>query len=182
MKTMTRVLAVAALMAVAIFAQRPFGVMTSNAGPDPEIVAQNHVARLTRLLSLTAGQATQATTIFTSSLSGLTPLQAELRTNWQSMQDAVKNNSTGTIDSLAASIGNLTGRIAALQNKADAAFYAILTPEQQTMLDQSGGMGMGGRGGMGMGRGPGRGPGPGMGPGPGGRRGPGGPPNAPVQP
>jgi hypothetical protein len=85
-------------------------------------------------------------------------LQTSLNADWTSMQAAVQSNSTGTIDSLSASIGSLTGQITDIQNKADAAFYAILTSAQQTTLNSSGGFG-----------GPGGGPGPGGPGGPGGR-------------
>ena len=75
------------------------------------------------------------------------------------MQTAIKGNALGTIDSLAASTGTVEGQLLAIQAKADAAFYALLTAEQKTKYDS-----------MPQGRGPGgRGPGP-MGPG-----GPGGP-------
>jgi len=51
----------------------------------------------------------------------------------------VKSNATSTIDSLAAQIGTATGQIVDIQNKADAAFYAILTAAQQTTLNSTGG-------------------------------------------
>jgi hypothetical protein len=49
----------------------------------------------------------------------------------------VKSNNTATIDPLTTTIGSLTGQILDIQNKADAAFYAILTADQQTALNQS---------------------------------------------
>jgi len=39
---------------------------------------------------------------------------------------------------VAANIGLLTGQIQAIQSKANAAFYAILTADQQTKFDQIG--------------------------------------------
>jgi Spy/CpxP family protein refolding chaperone len=175
---MKKVLVLALVVSACAFAQRgrPFGVMTSDTPPDPATMVQNHVNRLTKLLNLDASQAAQATTIFTNAATAVAPLESKLNTDWQSMRAAVKN-SPGTIDQLAAEIGSLTGQIAAIQNKADAAFYAILTADQKTKLDQSGGFGGRGRGmgGPGM-MGPGM-MGPGMmGPGGGGRRG--GPPPA----
>jgi hypothetical protein len=157
MKTIFKMWAAGVLLAAAAMAQRPFGVMTSNTPPDPATIVANQVARLTTLLSLTTSQASQATTIFTNAITAITPLQTSLNTDWTSMQAAVQSDSTTTIDSLSASIGTQTGQITDIQNKADAAFYAILTSAQQSMLNSSGGFG-----------GPGPGPGPGNGAGPGG--------------
>lgn len=143
-----------------MMAQRPFGVLSSTTAPDPTTIVQNHVDRLTKLLTLTSSQVTEATTIFTASLTAVTPLQATLNTDWQSLQTAVKGNATATIDQLSTNIGALTGQITDIQNRADAAFYAILTSTQQTTLSSSGGMGGPGGGPGGFGGGPGGGPGP----------------------
>jgi Spy/CpxP family protein refolding chaperone len=157
MKTLSKAIILAALLTSAVFAQGPFGVVTSNAPPDPATMVQNQVARLTSLLSLTTAQASQATTIFTSAATAITPLQTALYGYWTSMQTAVTSNATATIDSLSASIGTATGQITDIQNKADAAFYAILTSAQQTKLNSSGGFGQGGGPGGGQ-----QGPGPHM--------------------
>jgi hypothetical protein len=154
MNALSRFLAAGALLTTAMMAQRPFGVMTSATPPDPATVVANQVARLTKLLTLSASQASQATTIFTNALTAVTPLETSLHTDWQSLQTAVKSDDTATIDSTSTNIGSLTGQITAIQNKADAAFYAILTSAQQTTLSQSGGFG--GHGGFGGPGSPGR--------------------------
>ena len=141
-------------------AQTPFGVVTSTTPPDPATMIANQVARLTSLLTLTTAQQTQATTIFTNAQAVITPLQTNIQGYWTSMQTAVKANATTTIDSLAGQIGTATGQIIDAQNKADAAFYAILTSAQQTTLNNAGGIG-----GPGFGGGPGGPGGPGGGPG-----------------
>ena len=153
MNALSRFLAAGALLTTAMMAQRPFGVMTSATPPDPATVVANQVARLTKLLTLSTSQASQATTIFTNALTAVTPLETSLHTDWQSLQTAVKSDDTATIDSTSTNIGSLTGQITAIQNKADAAFYAILTSTQQTTLGQSGGFG--GQGGFGGPGGPG---------------------------
>ena len=137
----SRLSAVTILLTSAMMAQTPFGVLTSPTAPDPATEIADHVARLTRLLTLTTAQAAQATTIFTNALAAVTPLETTLNTDYTSIETAVKSNATSTIDSLSASIGTLTGQIVDLQNKADAAFYAILTSAQQTTLNSSGGFG-----------------------------------------
>jgi hypothetical protein len=154
MNALSRFLAAGALLTTAMMAQRPFGVMTSATPPDPATVVANQVARLTKLLTLSTSQASQATTIFTNALTAVTPLETSLHTGWQSLQTAVKSDDTATIDSTSTNIGSLTGQITAIQNKAHAAFYAILTSAQQTTLSQSGGFG--GHGGFGGPGSPGR--------------------------
>jgi hypothetical protein len=147
-KKLIEVTATAVVLTGLVMAQRPFGVMTSSTPPDPATVVANQVSRLTSLLTLTTAQSAQATTIFTNALAAVTPLQTTLSGYRTSLQAAVKSNATATIDQLAASIGTTTGQITGIQNKADAAFYAILTADQQTILNASGGFG-GGRGGPG---------------------------------
>jgi hypothetical protein len=128
--------------------------------PDPATMAQHRVARLTTLLGLSTTQAGQAATIFTNAATATTPLQTDLSGFRTSIQTAVKSNATATIDQLAASIGTTIGQITAIQEKAQAAFYAILDSTQQAKLDAiggpDGGFGGPGPGGPGFGRGPGR--------------------------
>jgi Spy/CpxP family protein refolding chaperone len=109
----------------------------------------NRVSRLTTTLSLTASQAAQATSIFTSAQTSLSTLQTTLDGYRTSLQTAVKSNSTATIDSVSSAIGTTFGQITAIQNRADAAFYAILTADQQAKLTAGSGFGFGGPGGRG---------------------------------
>lgn len=155
MNTLCRLFALGTLLTATLMAQRPFGVMTSATPPDPATMVANQVARLTELLSLSTAQASQATTIFTNAATAITPLQTTLHTDWTSLQAAVKSNDTATIDSVSTGIGSLTGQITAIRNKADAAFYAILSSTQQTTLAQNGGFGPGGHAGRGGPGGPG---------------------------
>jgi hypothetical protein len=149
MKTVFTIIAVSLLLTAAVTAQTPFGVLTTPTAPDPATVVADQVARLTRLLTLTTAQAAQATTIFTNALAAVTPLETSLNADYTSVETAIKSNATSTIDSLSASIGTLTSQIVDIQNKADAAFYAILTSAQQTTLNSS--SGLGGHGGFGHG-------------------------------
>jgi hypothetical protein len=105
------------------------------------------------LLTLTTAQQTQATTIFTNAQTAISPLQTNIQGYWTSMQTAVKADATSTIDTLAGQIGTATGQIVDIQNKADAAFYAILTSAQQTTLNNAGGIGGHAFGGFGGGPG-----------------------------
>lgn len=139
MTTIARTAVLAALFTGAILAQPPFG----GAPPDPASMIQHRVERLTALLGLTTAQASQATTIFTDAQTAITPLQTTLSGYRTSMTTAVQSNATATIDQLATSIGTTLGQITALQSKADAAFYAILTSDQQAKYKVLGGGGFG---------------------------------------
>lgn len=164
MTILLRMLALSALAAT-LLAQRP----GPRAAPtlDPTTAAQNQVTRLTALLGLTSAQAAQATTIFTNSLTAVGPLQTTMRTNRQSLETAITTNALSVIEQVSANIGTLQGQITAIQSRANAAFYAILTPTQQAKVTQMGGL----EGPVGAG-----GPGPGGFPGaPGGPGGPNGP-------
>jgi Spy/CpxP family protein refolding chaperone len=143
----------AALFATVVMAQRmrPMG-NASGTPPDPTTMVARRVSRLQTLLNLTDAQAAQATTIFTNAATAESPLRTSLMTAHSALQDAIKANNTAVIDQQAATIGNLSGQITGIQAKADAAFYALLTPDQQTKYNQLGrGFGMPGRFGMGPG-------------------------------
>jgi Spy/CpxP family protein refolding chaperone len=142
MRTISQLLAGGVLLAATMAAQRPFGAGSSTPS-DPATIVTHRVDRLTKLLSLSSSQASQATTIFTNALNAATPIETNLRTDRQSLQTAVKANDTATIDSVSANIGSLTGQLLDIQNKANAAFYAILNPSQQATLDQNKGLGLG---------------------------------------
>ena len=116
---------------------------------------QTRVSRLATLLGLTDTQQSQATTIFTNAYNASQTIQTSLQTAQQSLTSAVRANSTATIDQVAANIGTLQGQLLAINAKADAAFYAILTTDQRTKYDAMP------HGGPGGGFGPG---GPGFGP------------------
>jgi len=100
--------------------------------PDPATMVQMRVAHLTALLSLTAAQQTQATTIFTNASTAAQTVHTSLQTDRDSLTTAIQANNSATIDQLAASIGTLQGQLTSINAKADAAFYAILTSTQQT--------------------------------------------------
>ena len=147
MRVLTKMLPAAALLSVSLLAQGPFGILTSGTPQDTATIVANKVQRLTSFLTLTTAQAAQATTIFTNAQNAVSPLETALGGYRTSLQAAVKSNSTAVIDNLAAQIGTAHGQITAIQNKADAAFYAILTTEQKAKLDaSSNGFGGGGRG------------------------------------
>jgi Spy/CpxP family protein refolding chaperone len=155
---MTRTLpvfsAAIALSAALAFAQGP------GTPPDPQNMAQMRVKMLAAQLSLTDSQQASAVTIYANAYTAGQTIQTSLQTNRQSISDAVKANNIGAIDQLSFTSGTLNGQLTAINAKAEAAFYAILTTEQRTKYDAlppGGGRGQGGPGGR-MGPPPGAGP------------------------
>jgi Spy/CpxP family protein refolding chaperone len=122
------------LLAAAAFAQRPAGP------PSPA----DHVARLATLLNLSAAQQAQATTIFTNEQTALAPVETQTQTAHANLSTAIKGNQSATIDTVTAQIGSYHAQISSIQSKAQAAFYALLTADQQAKYDAL--PGRGGRG------------------------------------
>lgn len=99
--------------------------------PDPAKMAQHRVAHLTTMLNLTPDQQSQATALFTNAAQAESPLMQQMRTAHESLRAAAKSNNTTAIDQAATTVGNLTAQMIAIHTKADAAFNALLTADQQ---------------------------------------------------
>ena len=125
------------LVAAAVCAQSPGTTPGQPSGtpPDPQTMIQTRVNFLATLLSLTDAQKSQALTIYTNAYTAAQALQTTMQTDRQNLTTAVKSNNTASIDQIAASIGTLDGQRLAISSKADAAFYALLTADQQTKYD-----------------------------------------------
>jgi hypothetical protein len=156
-KSMMRIASVAALTTVAMLAQGPRAGNGMHNGPggtgtttpaDPATIVARQVSFLTTLLTLSTGQVTQATGIFTTALTAVTALQTQIDTAETALAAAIKTNATATITTQATAIGNLHGQVIATHARADAAFYLLLTADQKTKLDTLGtdffGHGLGG--------------------------------------
>jgi LTXXQ motif family protein len=124
--------------------------------PTPAQIVANQVARLTKLLDLNTMQQTQATEYFTTEETALATVRTAMQTARTALQADIKSANTADIATQAKTIGGLTTTEVEARATADAAFYAILSQDQQTKYETLG------RGGFG-------------GPGPGGPGGPGGP-------
>lgn len=137
----------AALSTVMAFGQfRPMDNTGAGTAPDPATMVANKVAFLKALLTLTDAQVTQTTTIFTNEITQETTLRASIDTARTSLNTAIKSNATSSIDQYAAQIGTLTGQMTAVDAKAEAAFYALLTTDQKTKYDALATAGPGGPG------------------------------------
>jgi Spy/CpxP family protein refolding chaperone len=139
MKTCIVVLALAS----AAFAQAPPG---GPGGPH-----MNRMATMTTLLSLNSAQQATATKAFADARAAEKTVFTNMRTARTSLSAAIKKNDIGAIEQLSQQIGTYEAQMTSINSKAEAAFYATLTPEQQTKYDtlhaDRGGMGgPGGRG------------------------------------
>jgi Spy/CpxP family protein refolding chaperone len=131
----------ATILTVTVSALSLSAQTTQQQPPQPPTAAdhaQHHVERLTTLLSLSAAQQQQATTIFSNAASSEDTTHQSMRTAHESLEAAVKSNNVSSIDQIAAQIGSLTTQMVANEAKAQAAFYQILTPDQQSKLSQVG--------------------------------------------
>lgn len=138
---------------------------TAATPPTPAQHIANQVSRLTTLLTLNSSQQTQATAIWTQEETALSGVRDSMRTAHEALKTAVEANDTATIAAQATQIGELTTQEVSARATAEAAFYALLSADQQKKFKQLRG-GPRGFGGHGPG---GRGPG-----------GPSGPPAAPM--
>ncbi|MBI4893613.1 MAG: Spy/CpxP family protein refolding chaperone [Acidobacteria bacterium] len=137
------------LSAALAFGQGPGGTP-----PDPAKMIEMRVNMLANQLSLTEEQKSQATKIFTDAQTSSQTARTAMETARESLLAAIKTNNVATIDQLSRDIGAATTDLTAIEGKSQAAFYAILTPEQQTKYDSFAHRGPGGPGGPGMGPGP----------------------------
>ena len=137
----------AAAFTVALISAQTTGTGT-HMRPTPAQMVQHRVQFLTTLLSLTADQQTQATTIFTNAQTADSTVHASLKTADTARKTAIQNNDTATIEQTATTIGNLHAQTVATESKAEAAFYSILTADQKTKYNSLGTQGHS-RGGMG---------------------------------
>lgn len=97
----------------------------------------NRVNFLTGYLSLTDAQKTQATTIFDAARAASETARGQLTSARDALTAGIKAGQTDAqLDQLAAAVGTIEGQLTAIQAKAQAKFYALLTAEQKTKYDQ----------------------------------------------
>ena len=104
--------------------------------PDPAQMVQHRVDFLTRHLDLNEQQQQQATSIFTAAANAAKSLHDQMRTAHQNLQAAVEKNDSAAIEQSSNTIGNLTAQMTAAHAKADAAFYQVLNPDQQSKMKE----------------------------------------------
>jgi Spy/CpxP family protein refolding chaperone len=124
----------AGLFAALSFAQSP-QAMTARTAADPDTVIGTRVSFLAAQLNLTAVQKTRAMVIFRSAYAASRSIQSNLESSRRSLEDAVKRSDLASIDRLSVETGTLNGQLTAVESRAQAAFYAILTKSQRAKYD-----------------------------------------------
>ena len=134
---MTRFAAIAIMTGAALLAQGP-GPRGERRGtpPDPQTMIQMRISFLATALTLTEDQKTKATSIFTEAHAASQNARTSMEAARTALGTAVKSNNTAAIDQAATTIGSLLGQLTAIDSKADAAFYALLTAEQKAKFDE----------------------------------------------
>jgi LTXXQ motif family protein len=150
----TRTLASTILLAFAPFLTHA-QTATTHTPPTPTQAAANKVTRLTKLLDLSTSQQTEATGYFTTEETTLATVRTALHTAHTALEADIKTANSADIVVQAKAIGTLTTEEVQARATADAAFYAILSGDQQTKYEA-----IGPRGGFGGGPGGPGGPGP----------------------
>ena len=146
MKKFAWLFALTMLVTAALAQTTPAPPSQKRTPPTPAEMAQRRVDHLTKRLSLTAAQQAQALTIFTSAAASAATLHDNAKAAHDALQTAITSNNTAAIDQNTATIGNLAAQAANIRAKAAAAFYQILTPDQQTQFGQVMDRGRGGFG------------------------------------
>ena len=107
--------------------------------------AGNRLDYLAGYLSLTDSQKAQAKTIFDAAAAASETARGQFTAAQEALTAGVKANRTDAeLDRLAAAVGLIQGQMAAINAKAGAKFYALLTAEQKTKYDALGNRGGGG--------------------------------------
>ena len=107
--------------------------------------AGNRLDYLAGYLSLTDSQKPQAKIIFDAAATANETARGQFTAAQEALTAGVKANRTDAeLDRLAAAVGLVQGQLAAINAKASAKFYALLTPEQKTKYDALGNRGGGG--------------------------------------
>jgi Spy/CpxP family protein refolding chaperone len=115
----------------------------------PAQMAAHEVSFLTQLLSLTSDQQKQVTAILTTAASSGASFHSSMAAAHTALQTAIQTNDPAAIGTASAKIGELTAQQVQAKATADAAIYALLTPDQQTKFKAISSHGPGGFGGHG---------------------------------
>jgi protein CpxP len=98
--------------------------------------AGSRIDRLAARLNLTDAQKQQAQSIFSEARKSAQPVRAQIRQDRQALAAAVKSDSQADIDRISNQMGLLLAQASAIRTKAFAQFYATLTADQKSKVDQ----------------------------------------------
>jgi Spy/CpxP family protein refolding chaperone len=99
------------------------------------VVGPDRLTFLTSFLTLTAAQQEQAKTVLSDEESAVKPLMDQMKEASDELTSAMKTPD-GDIDEVAAQIGSISGQLVALDAKAAARIYQLLTSAQKQRFDQ----------------------------------------------
>jgi Spy/CpxP family protein refolding chaperone len=112
----------------------PIAAQTLPQPPSAAEMAEHQVKTLTALLNLTALEQQQAKAIYTNAAKAEQTLHEGQKQAREALRDAIRNNDISTIDQVSAALGQSMAESTSIRAKADAAFFQILTSEQQSKL------------------------------------------------
>jgi Spy/CpxP family protein refolding chaperone len=140
-KTLLAVIAAGLMVAPGVFAQSQATPSTSakhaHHRGDMTMRVQRHVNHLATVLSLSPDQKQKATEIFTNAAKENAPVFADLRSERKSLRMAAeKNESADAIKQFSDKIGSDVAQMATNEATAGKQFYQVLSPEQQSKLNQ----------------------------------------------
>lgn len=121
-------------LAMAILMLSSSVLLAQKIGPPPTSaqMVSHQVSRLTSLLTLTSAQQTQLSTILTEEQTALSTARESMRAAHKALQTSIETNDTAAIATQATQIGALTTQQVQAHAIAQAALFALLTPDQQT--------------------------------------------------
>jgi Spy/CpxP family protein refolding chaperone len=119
---------------MAIAVAIPVLAQTPPKPPSAADMAKRQVKTLNTLLNLTSAQQQQATTIYTNAAQARQTIMENGKGNHDTLRTAIKNNDSATIDQISNTMAQNTAQLTSIKAKADAAFYQILTADQQAKL------------------------------------------------
>jgi hypothetical protein len=112
---------------------------TSKAGydvPKNPVKQARYIQSLTALLSLTAAQQAQATSIYTTAVNNRAGIHATMKSLRGVLNTAVQNNDGSGISQASAQMGSLMAQFVLNGAQANSTFFQILNPSQQSILVQ----------------------------------------------
>ena len=104
--------------------------------PKSEAKQAKYIRFLTTLLSLTPGQQAEAATIFATASAAVAEVKKNRKSARQTLGQSVSNNDNSRIRQTSIAIGTLTAQHHSIGAGANAAFFQLLTPDQQAKLTQ----------------------------------------------
>ncbi len=104
--------------------------------PDPTSSVRRQMQYWVDVLSLTPEQTEQVVSLFVEARKSQDALRSEFQVSRQNLGAAIKNNDANAIEQASELFGSLSAKSTSARAKAAAAFYQVLTAEQQTKFNQ----------------------------------------------